>query len=102
MPAERTNSFLPAYFITTQRLHCLYTKMGRWQCLPVEQTYLFKEAFLPVPLQSCFLPHPAMQEKSQCLFFFSTLSTVTMYFFNGLCPALLGNRKPMACGSLSR
>lgn len=34
MPAERTNSFLPAYFITTQRLHCLYTKMGRWQCLP--------------------------------------------------------------------
>ena len=54
MPAERTNSFLPAYFITTPR---------------VEQTYLFKEAFLPVPLQSCFLPHPAMQEKSQCLFF---------------------------------
>lgn len=29
---------------------------------------------------------------------FSTLSTVTIYFFSGLCPALLGKINPMACG----
>lgn len=48
----------------TQRLHRLYTKI--WvdgKDAPSGGADVFKEVLLPVPLQSCFLPHPAMQEK---------------------------------------
>lgn len=77
----------------TQRLHRLYTKI--WvdgKDAPSGGADVFKEVLLPVPLQSCFLPHPAMQEKvNACSFLHAVYRDNVL--FQWLMPRFVGEQK---------